>query len=212
MAGLCKAFALVLLLGTAAEAKNLRILAFGDSLTQGYGLLEDEGLVPQLQAWLDAEGVAVTVVNGGVSGDTTAGGAARIGWSLSPDIDGVIVTLGGNDMLRGLAPEQAAANLEAIVQAATELSKPVMLIGMDAPMNYGAEYKAAFEAIYPRLAKAYELAFVPSFLAPLGETPAQALEWMQADGIHPNAEGVARIVEALGPRIREFVAPIEAGS
>ncbi len=205
LAGVCKAFAIVLLFSGAVEAKNLSILAFGDSLTQGYGLPEEDGLVPQLQGWLDAEGVAATLVNGGVSGDTTAGGAARIAWSLSEDINAVIVTLGGNDMLRGLPPEQAAANLEAIVLTAKERGKPVMLIGMDAPMNYGAEYKAAFEAIYPTLAEKYELTLVPSYLAPLGETPSEALEWMQADGIHPTAKGVSRIVTALGPQVRDFV-------
>ena len=200
---------MVLLFSGPVEAKNLRILAFGDSLTQGYGLLEEQGLVPQLQAWLDAQGVEATLVNAGVSGDTTAGGASRIAWSLSPDINAVIVTLGGNDMLRGLAPEQAAANLEEIVQTAQEKDVPAMLIGMDAPMNYGAEYKAAFEAIYPKLAQKYGLALVPSYLAPLGETPAEALEWMQNDGIHPNAKGVERIVEALGPRVRAFVEQID---
>ncbi len=210
VAGLCKAFALVLLFAGAAEARSLRILAFGDSLTQGYGLIEEEGLVPQLQSWLDAEGVSATIINGGVSGDTTAGGAARIDWSLSPDIGGVIVTLGGNDMLRGLPPEEAAANLEAIIQSAKSRDIPVMLIGMDAPLNYGVDYKTTFEAIYPTLAEKYGLVFVKSYLAPLGATPADALKWMQQDGIHPNAKGVTRIVQSLGAQVRAFVGEIEA--
>ncbi|MBU2980879.1 arylesterase [Lentibacter algarum] len=194
----------------ALKADELRVLAFGDSLTQGYGLPEAEGFVPQLESWLTAHGQDVSVVNGGVSGDTTAGGAARIEWSLSDDIDALIVTLGGNDMLRGLPAEQARANLEAILQIAQGKKVPVMLIGMDAPLNYGKAYKQAFEGLYPELAEAHSLAFVASFMAPLGATPSEALAWMQSDGVHPNAEGVEMIVAELGPEVLAFLKTVEA--
>ncbi len=166
---LCKALALVgalQLASVAAGAEPMRLLALGDSLTQGYGLMEQDGLVPQLQRWLDENGHDITVVNGGVSGDTTAGGAARVAWSLSPDIKGLMVALGGNDLLRGLPPEAAKANLEAIILAAKEADVPVLLVGMEAPVNYGAGYKQAFDAIFPDLARKHGTLYEPSLLAP----------------------------------------------
>ncbi|WP_438991788.1 arylesterase [Lentibacter sp.] len=198
------AFALICLGANASFAGSLRILAFGDSLTQGYGLMEADGFVPQLQGWLDARSAGVTVVNGGVSGDTTAGGAARIAWSLSPDIKAVMVTLGGNDMLRGLAPSEAKANLAKIIEAVQAADLPILLVGMQAPSNYGAEYKAEFEGLYAELAEAYGTLYEPQFLGALGATPAEALVWMQSDAIHPNEAGVLKIVEALGPRVLEL--------
>ena len=198
------AFVLICMSSNASLAGSLRILAFGDSLTQGYGLMEADGLVPQLQAWLNTHEAAVTVVNGGESGDTTAGGAARIDWSLSPDIGAVMIALGGNDMLRGLAPSEAKANLTKIVEAVQGAGLPVLLIGMQAPGNYGAEYKAEFEGLYAELAEDYGTLYEPQFLGALGQVPAEALVWMQSDGIHPNEEGVLKIVEALGPRVLEL--------
>ncbi|WP_298677820.1 arylesterase [uncultured Lentibacter sp.] len=200
------ALALVLIcLGAAqAQAQALRVLAFGDSLTQGYGLMEQDGLVPQLQAWLTEQGAQVVVVNGGVSGDTTAGGAARIDWSLSPDIGAVMVALGGNDMLRGLAPSAAKANLAKVIEAVQALELPVLLVGLQAPENYGSAYKAEFEGLYEELSQQYDTLYEPNFLAALGATPAQALTWMQSDGIHPNAAGVRKIVAQLGPRLLEL--------
>lgn len=195
------AVALICLGTNAALAGSLRILAFGDSLTQGYGLLEADGFVPQLQGWLNTRDAGVTVVNGGVSGDTTAGGAARIEWSLSPDIKAVMVTLGGNDMLRGLAPSDAKVNLAKIIESAQSVGIPVLLVGMQAPGNYGAEYKAEFEGLYADLAEEYGTLYEPQFLGALGATPEEALAWMQSDGVHPNEEGVLKIVEALGPRV-----------
>ncbi len=190
--------------GTAATAEPLRILAFGDSLTQGYGLMEQDGLVPQLQGWMNARGEEVVIVNAGVSGDTTAGGAARIGWSLSPDIKAVMVALGGNDMLRGLAPEEAKANLAKVIEAAQGAGVPVLLVGMQAPGNYGAAYQQAFEGLYGELAEAYGTLYEPRFLGALGESLTEALPWMQSDGVHPNEAGVAKIVEVLAPRLVEL--------
>ncbi|HKK83935.1 MAG TPA: arylesterase [Roseovarius sp.] len=197
---------LCLLMPFAAMAEDMRILALGDSLTQGYGLIEDFGFVPQLDAWLEAQGAEVAVINGGVSGDTSAGGAARVEWSLTPDVDAMIVTLGGNDLLRGVDPSVTRANIEAILRAAQEKSVKVLLVGMQAPGNYGPEYKQDFDSLYPELAEDYGTLYAESFFAGLGTSdPAEARDYFQADGIHPNAEGVRKIVEGLGPKVLALI-------
>ncbi|MCB1343512.1 MAG: arylesterase [Pseudooceanicola sp.] len=190
-----------------AQADELTIAALGDSLTQGYGLPPEDGFVSQLQRWLDGQGAEVTLLNAGVSGDTTAGGAARVGWTLTPEVGAMIVTLGGNDLLRGLDPGEARKNLDVILKAAGEAGVPVLLIGMRAPGNYGPEYKAAFEANYAELSAQYGTLFLPDFFAGLGGggDPAALRAWFQADGIHPNAAGVAKIVAAIGPSVLELV-------
>lgn len=209
---ICNALAAFLLLGTAANADNLTLVALGDSLTAGYGLAADEGFVPQLEAWLKTAGAPVTVVNAGVSGDTTAGGLARLEWSLSPETDALMVNLGGNDMLRGVPPAEARANLTAILAGAKAKGLPVLLVGQQAPGNYGPDYKAAFDAIYPELAAEYGALLYPFFFQGMaaGENdPAALAAFMQADGIHPNPEGVARIVADLGPVVRDFLVPLQ---
>ena len=202
--------ALALVVGAgAAQAEPVTVAALGDSLTQGYGLAPDQGFVPQLQRWLDAEGTEAVLVNAGVSGDTTAGGLARVEWTLTPDIGAMIVALGGNDMLRGLDPAEARANLAGILDAAKARDIPVLLVGLEAPSNYGPDYKAEFDAAYADLAADYGALLYPNFLAALtADTDlATAMRtYMQADGIHPNAEGVALIVEALGPSVLELLA------
>lgn len=199
-----KALAAALFLFAApAAAQEVTLVALGDSLTQGYGLPEAEGFVPQMQDWLDAQGAQVTLVNAGVSGDTTAGGLARAEWSLTDEVDGMIVALGGNDLLRGIDPAVSRANLRGILEIAEGRDLPVLLVGLKATGNYGPDYKAAFDAMYPDLAAEYGTLYAENFLAPLAEggDPASARRFLQSDGIHPNPEGVARIVEALGPRI-----------
>lgn len=197
----------VLLWATAAQADPVTIAALGDSLTQGYGLPPEDGFVPQLQRWLDGQGADVTLINAGVSGDTTAGGAARVGWTLTPDVDGMIVALGGNDVLRGIDPATVRANLGTILTAARQADVAVLLVGMEAPGNYGADYKTAFDAIYPDLAAQYGTLFVDSFFAGLTkktDDPGALRAWFQPDGIHPNTDGVARIVAALGPAVLDL--------
>jgi acyl-CoA thioesterase-1 len=192
-----------------AQAEPVTLVALGDSLTAGYGLPPDQGLVPQLQRWLAAQGAEVTVVNAGVSGDTTAGGLSRLDWSLTPETDALMVTLGGNDMLRGLPPEEARANLSAILEGAKSKGLPVFLVGMEAPGNYGAEYKAAFDAIYADLAAEFGATLYPFFFQGMTEgnaDPAAMRPFMLEDGIHPNAEGVAKIVADLGPALQAFLA------
>lgn len=195
-------------------AAPVTVVALGDSLTAGYGLAPEEGLVPQLQAWLRAEGADVVVENAGVSGDTTAGGLARLDWALGPEAQALIVTLGGNDMMRGLPPAEARANLDAILTAADARGLPVLLVGMTAPGNFGPEYKAGFDAIYPALAAAHGAALVPDFFdgfraaGAVMTDPSSYAVWMQADGIHPDAEGVKLIVAALGPKVLDLLARV----
>lgn len=191
-----------------ALAEPLVIAALGDSLTQGYGLAVNDGFVPQLQSWVNAQGVEVMLINAGVSGDTTAGGLSRAAWTLTPDVDGLIVTLGGNDLLRGLDPSVSRANLTGILKAARDADVEVLLIGMKAPGNFGPEYKARFDAIYPELAAQFEAVHMNSFFDGFGEDandPAAVRPFMQADGIHPNPLGVKSIVEAVGPKLLELM-------
>lgn len=207
----CAAVLLLPLIALPAAAAPRTLIAFGDSLTQGYGLPEDQGLVPQLQAWLATRGQQVRVENAGVSGDTSAGGASRIGWTLAGGGDAIVVELGGNDLLRGIDPATTRANLDAILAACAAKGLPILLVGLPAPPNYGPDYQRAFDAIYPDLAAKYHALLVPDFFAPLlnGEDRAAALRaYMQADGIHPNAEGVQKIVAALGPRVLDLIARI----
>ena len=186
----------------------MTIAALGDSLTQGFGLAPDAGFVPQLQTWLDENGAEVTLINAGVSGDTTAGGLSRIEWTLTPEVDAIIVALGGNDLLRGIDPANSRENLDGILKIVTERDLPVLLVGMDAPANYGAEFETAFDTMYPDLAETYDTLYYPNFLGPIADMPdrqAALITFMQGDGIHPNAAGVELIVEALGPSVLELI-------
>jgi acyl-CoA thioesterase I len=197
-----------------AWAQPVTIAALGDSLTQGYGLPADQGFVPRLQAWLDDNGVEAVLVNAGVSGDTTAGGLSRVAWTLTPDVGAMIVALGGNDLLRGIDPATSRANLRGILEAARAAAVPVLLVGLRAPGNYGPEFKEAFDAIYPELADEFDVLHEESFLAPLEaarDAGRPLSELMQPDGIHPSAEGVDMVVEALGPRVLELVEQAQAG-
>lgn len=197
-------------------ADPVTIVALGDSLTAGYGLEDQaDGLVPQLEGWLKARGADVAVQNAGVSGDTTAGGLARIGWALGPEADALIVILGGNDMLRGLDPAGSRANLDAILTEADRRGLPVLLVGMQAPGNFGPDYKTAFDGMYADLAAAHGALLAESFFAGLltagadPSDPASLAAFMQADGIHPNPAGVTLIVEGLGPKVQELLARVK---
>ncbi|MFD1341527.1 arylesterase [Litorisediminicola beolgyonensis] len=199
----------MLLLCSAAAADTLEIVALGDSLTQGYGLPQGEGFVPQLQDWLSANGVDATLVNAGVSGDTTAGGRARVAWSLNDETDAVIVSLGGNDLLRGIAPETAKDNLDAILAEVAERGLPALLVGIDAPGNYGSDYEAAFDGMYVELSQDYGTLLYPDFFMALREDGVPLAgqgDLMQPDGIHPSAEGVSRVVADIGPWVAELAA------
>ncbi|WP_342070429.1 arylesterase [Yoonia algicola] len=191
-----------------AQAQTVTIAALGDSLTAGYGLAQDDGFVPQLEAWLQAQGTDVDIVNAGVSGDTTAGGLSRVAWTLTPDVDAMIVTLGGNDYLRGLDPAISRANLDGILAAGQEAGVPMLLVGLSVGGNYGQAYKQDFEGMYADLAEKYAVPLYPDFLGALraeAGTQNGLNAFLQADGIHPNSEGVALITEAIGPSVRALV-------
>ena len=196
----------------AAHGEQVVIAALGDSLTQGFGLPQEQGFVPQLQSWLIQEGVDARLINAGVSGDTTAGGLSRVEWTLTPDVDAMIVALGGNDFLRGLDPASSRANLDGILTRAGEKSLPVLLVGLNAPGNYRPDYKIAFDGMYPELAETHGTLHFESFLAGLeilGDRATVLRDYMQPDGIHPNAAGVELIVEAMGPTVLELIERIE---
>lgn len=193
---------------SAAQAEPT-IVALGDSLTAGYGLPDGEGLVPQLNAWLAAQGSPATVINAGVSGDTSAGGLSRLDWSLTPETDALIVTLGGNDLLRGLPPEETRKNIDSIVKTATDRGLAVLVVPMEAPGNFGPDYKADFDSLYADIATAHGAKITAPFfrlLSPDATDPGQIRQWMQPDGIHPNKDGVAQIVTRLGPALLDLAA------
>ncbi len=191
------------------HAEPVRIAALGDSLTAGYGLPPEDGLTAQLQRWLDARGAQVTIINAGVSGDTTAGGLARVDWTLGDDVDAMIVALGANDYLRGLDPNLTRENLDGILTAAGDRAVPVMLVQLEVGANYGTDYKEKFDAIYPELATAHEAVLVPGFFESLIVAEGNLVDYLQADGLHPTASGVALIVDDLGPRVQDFAAGLD---
>jgi acyl-CoA thioesterase-1 len=205
-----------LALSSSVFAEPVTIVALGDSLTAGYGLGDqNDGLVPQLEAWLKAKGADVVVQNAGVSGDTTAGGLSRVGWALGPEAAAMIVTLGGNDLLRGLDPASSKASLDGILKEAQTRGLPVLLVAMKAPGNFGPEYKADFDGMYADLATQYDALLVDDFFTGLRAAgadpsdPASLAAYMQPDGIHPNPEGVKLIVEGLGPKVLELLARVD---
>ena len=184
----------------AAPVAKPLILAYGDSLTAGYNLDRGLGFAPQLQATLRRHGIAATVADGGVSGDTSTGGRARLGWTLDglgrkPDL--VIVELGGNDMLRTIDPAITQANIAAILAELDRRRIPVLLAGMRAAPNLDTAYRAKFDAIYPGLAKAHRASLYPFFL----DGVAGQAGMQQADGVHPTFAGVKRIVTGILPRV-----------
>lgn len=192
--------AIALLFATPAFARDRLVLAFGDSLTAGYGLKPQESFPAQLEAALRKGGMAVRVHNAGVSGDTTAAGRARLAWvlaSLKAKPDLVILELGANDMLRGLQPAQTRANLDAMMVELRKRGIPILLAGMRASPNMGKSYQAQFDPLFAALAKKHGARFYPFFMN--GVTPNRSL--LIADQMHPNAKGVAVIVRNIMPMV-----------
>lgn len=188
----------------AGAAKPVKLVVLGDSLSAGFGLPAQEAFPQKLQKALQAKGIEVDMTNAGVSGDTTSGGRDRLDWSVPDGTDGVIVELGANDALRGIDPDVARAALTDIVQRLKARKISVMLCGMLAPPNYGAEYAARFNSIYPDLAKTFDVPLYPFFL----EGIAADAKLNQADGIHPTAEGVDIIVGRIMPTVEAFIGTI----
>lgn len=183
----------------AGDPPAYRLVVLGDSLSAGFGLSDDEALPAALGRALTARGLGqVVVINAGVSGDTTAGGLARFDFSVGPDADGVVITLGANDALQGQPPAQAQANLAAMIERAQARGLDIVLAGMLAPVNMGTEYREEFDAIYPQLAQSEHVALYPFLLAPVALHP----EFLQRDGLHPTARGV----ELMADPLADFIA------
>lgn len=188
-----------------ATAEPITLVAFGDSLTAGYGVDAGDSFPERLEIALRAKGHDVTVQNAGVSGDTTAAGLARLDWALSENADGVIVALGANDALRGLPPAETAKNMEAILARIKERELPVMVAGMLAPRNMGEDYGKEFDPIFAASAKTHGAVFYPFFL----EGVVTDANLNQADGIHPNRKGVDVIVGKMLATVEKLLARIE---
>ncbi len=196
-------FFLVTLLGvfpSLALEKHM-IIGVGDSLMAGYGLPPQAGFVPQLQQALRAKGYAVDVVNAGVSGDTTSGGRSRLEWSVPAQADMVILELGANDALRGVPPAVTRENLDFMLTQLKQKNIKILLVGMLAPPNMGEAYSAAFNPIYPALAKKHNVILYPFFLEGVAANPALNLD----DGIHPNKKGVAVMVKNILPNVEQVL-------
>jgi acyl-CoA thioesterase-1 len=188
-----------------AKEQETVIVALGDSLTAGLGLLQSESFPAKLEAALKAQGRNVTVANAGVSGDTVSAALDRLDWALPPNTSAVIVELGGNDALQGLPPAEIEASLAKIIERAKAKGLPVLIAGMESPRNMGKDYVDQFHAIYPDLAERYGALLYPFFLDGVALDPGL----MQEDGIHPNAKGVDRIVQGILPKVDQLLTQVE---
>ena len=198
--------AVSLIFAAAASARTINLVGFGDSLMAGYQLPAGDGFPEKLQAALKAKGLEVTVANAGVSGDTTAAGLARIDWSVPDGTDGVILELGANDALRGIPPEESEKNLDQMIIRLKERGIAVLLAGMMAPPNMGADYAARFNPIYQKLSEKHGLPLYAFFLDGVALEPGLKLE----DGMHPNAKGIDVMVEKMAPAVTNFVETISS--
>lgn len=197
------AFAVSLLAGASAEAAQKRVLAFGDSLTAGPGLAAEDTLPAQLKRQLAARGLDVEVINAGVSGDTTAMGLARLDYALSTGpMDAAILELGANDMLNGMPPKDARANLEKMIETFQSKGVPVVLAAMVSSNNWGQAYREEFDSIYPDLARKYGVTMVPFFMEGVWGDP----KLLIGDGVHPNAAGVTKIARRMAPYVERVLA------
>ncbi len=190
-----------LALTPAAFSKPVVLLALGDSLTAGLGLSPSEAFPARLETALKAKYPDLSIINGGVSGDTAAGGLARLDWALTEDVNGLVVELGANDALRGLDVGQTEAALDGIMAKARARGLPVLVLGMRAPPNMGPDYVARFDGLYPALSKKYDALIYPFYLDGVAALP----NLNQADGIHPNSRGVDEIVTRIMPKVEELI-------
>ena len=185
---------------TIAYTKSLNVIVLGDSLVAGYGLLKNDGFINQLQNKINSNNIKLNLVNGGVSGETSSGLMNRLEWVLEEKFDGVIVSIGANDALRGINPKLTFQNINNILNYLKKNQIPSMLIGMKAPNNLGKRYVNEFNSIYPNLAKIYKVSFYPFFLKDVVLVPSLN----QNDMIHPNKKGVKKIVENIYPYFIDF--------
>ena len=189
------------LIAVTGHARELKLLAFGDSLIAGYGLPKKDGFSDQLEVTLNHAGIRLKVINAGVSGDTSAGGLSRIDWALGANPDAILLELGANDSLRGIDPAITKMNLQKILTKLQKIETPILFAGMIAPPNMGKEYGLEFERVYLELAEANEVIFYRFFLEGVAGVP----ELNQEDGIHPNKEGVLKIVKKIAPFVIELL-------
>ncbi|MGH6806556.1 MAG: arylesterase [Ensifer adhaerens] len=196
--------AMTIALSATARAETISLVGFGDSLMAGYQLPPEDAFPARLEKALKEKGLDVAVANAGVSGDTSSGGLARIDWSIPDGTKGVILELGANDALRGIPPEETRKNIEAMIARLKERGIAVLLAGMMAPPNMGADYAARFNPIYPELAEKYGLELYPFFLDGVVTDAALKLE----DGMHPNGNGVGTMVEKALPVVERFIATL----
>ena len=189
------------LIAVTGHALELKLLAFGDSLIAGYGLPKKDGFSDQLEVTLNHAGIRLKVINAGVSGDTSAGGLSRIDWALGANPDAILLELGANDILRGIDPAITKMNLQKILTKLQKIGAPILFAGMIAPPNMGKEYGLEFERVYLELAEANEVIFYRFFLEGVAGVP----ELNQEDGIHPNKEGVLKIVKKIAPFVIELL-------
>ena len=193
---------------SAARAEPFKVVGFGDSLMAGFGLGPDQGFTDKLQAALRAKGQDVAVANAGVSGDTTSVGLARLDWSVPDGTQLVILELGANDMRRGVSPDIARKNLDEMLSKLKQRKIAVLLAGMRAAPNLGPDYQNAFDAIFPDLAKKYDVVLYPFFLDGVAGQPGMQLE----DGLHPSARGVDQMVERILPTVEKVIAAVPGDS
>lgn len=203
--GLVNAAVLLLGLAAPAAAAEIKLLVLGDSLTAGWGLARYDGFPRQLERALKAKGRDVRVIDAGVSGDTTAGGAARVEWALAEAPQAAIVAIGGNDGLRGLVPATTKANMETIAGVLEKRGVKILIAGMKAPPNLGREYGAEFEAVFTDIAAKHRALLYPFFLEGVAANPTLNLP----DGIHPTPQGVAIMVERILPLVERLLAAVE---
>ena len=199
------ALTMTIALSSAARAETISLVGFGDSLMAGYQLPPQDAFPARLEKALKEKGLDVTIANAGVSGDTSSGGLARIDWSVPDGTKGVILELGANDALRGIPPEETRKNIEAMITRLKDRGIPVLLAGMMAPPNMGADYAARFNPIFPELAKKYGLELYPFFLDGVAIDAALKLE----DGMHPNSQGIGKMVERFLPVAERFIASLD---
>ncbi len=200
------AFGLAVGASTAATERPVKIVAFGDSLTAGYGLPASDAFPAKLAHALKAKGIKAEIINAGVSGDTASGGLARLDWSMPKDADAVIIELGANDALRGVDPAVTRKALEAILQRLKSHGVAILLCGMYPPPNMGQEFVRAYHQMYRELAQTFDAILYPFFL----DGVAGRAELNQPDGIHPTAKGIDLIVDGILPKVEELVAKVKA--
>lgn len=193
-------------LAHATEKKeNYRLIIIGDSLIQGYGLPKEKGFVNQLQKKILEKMDHISLINAGVSGDTTAGGLSRTDWSITDDINAVAISLGANDMLRGIPPKFSKENLSKMILKIKDKNLPILLIGITSIENFGSEYKNEFDLMFSELSRKFNISLYPNLMAPVIENENDLSNYLQEDMLHPNEKGVEIIVQAILPTFIDFI-------